>query len=131
MQGNKITFWYDPTGKSYVVPAACINEPVGYGVDKEKEALDTKPKPKDSKSLNLVLRNASSFEDSKIKIKDSCSVTELKEKYAKLKDEDDYKKIRILYYGKELKDGFNLYHYEINDEIILIAVVNHHLYDED
>lgn len=131
LQNNRLTFCYDSTGKSYIVPAAWINEPVGYGADKEKEALEAKSKPQETKSLNLVLRNASSFEDEKIKIKDSWSVVELKEKYAKLKKIDDWKKIRILYYGKELKDDFNLYNYEINDEIILIAVVNHHLYDDD
>ena len=57
-------------------------------------------------------------------------MSDLKQKYADLKDVDDVKKIRILYYGKELKDGYKLFHYEINEEIILIAVINNQLYDE-
>jgi hypothetical protein len=80
--------------------------------------------------LNITLRNASTFKDDEIEIEDSWSVADLKDRYAELKDVDDPKKIRILYYGRELKDDYNLYHYEINPKIILIAVINNQLYDE-
>jgi hypothetical protein len=77
------------------------------------------------------LRNASTFDDDELEIENTCSVVELKEKYAEMKEVDDPTKIRILYYGKELKDEFNLYHYDIKEEIILIAVINHQLYDDE
>lgn len=131
LHNNRLTFCYDSTGKGYVIPPACINEPVGFGVDKEKEQLEAKEEPSETVTLNLILRNASTFKDDEIDIKDSWSVTKLKEKYAKLKDVDDFKKIRLLYYGKELKDEFKLFHYEINPKIILIAVINNQLYDDD
>ena len=130
LQNNRLTFWYDSMGRSYVIPAACINEPVGFGVDKEKEMLDAKDQPDEVKTLNLVLRNASTFNDDKIEIDDDCSVLELKKKYAELKNCDDHKMVRILYFGKELKDDYNLYHYQINDEVILIGVINELLYED-
>lgn len=121
---------YDEKGRSYVLPPAMINEPVGFGEDKEKAMLEKVEVPDEEKDLVLTLRNASKFDDEEIEISDASTVTELKEKYAELQDVDDIKKIRILYYGKELKDDYNLYHYDINEEIILIAVVNHMLDDE-
>ena len=109
---------------SYAVPPACINEPVGFGLDKEKERFDAIDAPSDSKTLNLILRNASTFEDDTIQIEDSSSVVDLKEEYAKIKSCDNSDKVRILYFGRELKNEYNLWHYGINDDIILIAVVN-------
>mmetsp|Transcript_22561 Transcript_22561/g.22392 ORF Transcript_22561/g.22392 Transcript_22561/m.22392 type:complete len:213 (+) Transcript_22561:139-777(+) len=120
---------YDETGKSYVLPPAIINEPVGFGEDLEKKKLEQIEAPNDEKDLTLTLRNASKFDDDEIEISDHSTVVELKEKYAELKDVDDIKKIRLLYYGRELKNDYNLYHYDINEEIILIAVVNHDLDD--
>jgi len=55
------------------------------------------------------------------------TVTDLKERYAEMKEVDDIKKIRFLYYGKELKDGYKLYQYDINEEIIVIAIINNDL----
>lgn len=120
---------YDETGKSYVLPPAIINEPVGYGEDLEKKKLEEIEEPKEEKTLNLTLRHASKFDDDEIEINDHSTVVELKEKYAELKDVDDIKKIRLLYYGRELKNDYNLYHYDINEEIIMIVVVNHDLDD--
>lgn len=131
LHNNRLTFWYDATGKGYVIPPAIINEPVGFGVDKEKELLAAKHEPDEVTTLTLKIRNASTFKDDEIEIKDSWSVAKLKEKYAKLKKVDDSKKVRILYYGKELKDEFKLFHYEINQDIILIGVINHELYDDE
>lgn len=131
LEGNRMTYWYDQSGKGYAIPPALINEPVGFGVDKEKEILEGKDEPDDSETLHLVLRNASTFEDDELEIDNTCSVVELKERYAEMKEVDDPSKIRILYYGRELKDEFNLYHYDIKEEIILIAVINHQLYDEE
>lgn len=120
---------YDETGKSYILPPAIINEPVGFGEDVEKNKLDQKEAPKEEKTLSITLRNASKFDDSEIEINDHSTVVDLKEKYAEMNDVDEIKKIRLLYYGKELKNEYNLYHYDINEEIILIAVVNHDLDD--
>lgn len=131
LHNNRLTFCYDEKGRSYVIPPACINEPVGFGVDKEKERLEGAGEPDEVKKLNLVLRNASTFEDDNIEIEDNCSVKELKKKYAKLKDWDDWKKVRILYFGRELNDDYKLWHYSINDDIVLIAVINNLLFEED
>ena len=57
---------YDETGKSYVLPPAIINEPVGYGEDLEKKKLDEIEEPKEEKTLNLTLRHASKFDDDEI-----------------------------------------------------------------
>mmetsp|Transcript_13902 Transcript_13902/g.15564 ORF Transcript_13902/g.15564 Transcript_13902/m.15564 type:complete len:124 (+) Transcript_13902:394-765(+) len=121
---------YDEKGQSYILPPAMINEPVGYGEDMEKMALEAKDAPNEEKTLVITLRNASKFDDEEIEISDGSTVTDLKEKYAELQDVDDIRKIRLLYYGKELKEGYKLFHYDINEEIILIAVVNHELDDE-
>lgn len=125
-----LKWWYDDKGRSYDLPPAMINEPVGFGEDKEKVMLDHKDEPNEVTTLTLMLRNASTFKDEEIEIDDTWSVKELKERYAELADCDDIKKIRILYYGKELKDNYYLYHYEINQEIFMIAVINDQLYDE-
>ena len=129
--GNRMTYWYDMSGKGYAIPPACINEPVGYGVDHEKDMLKAKEEPSETETLQLTLRNASTFKDDEIEISNGWTVSELKEKYADLKDVDDASKIRILYYGKELLNEFNLYHYDIKEEIILIVVINFHLYDDE
>jgi hypothetical protein len=97
---------------------------VGFGVDQEKERLDALAEPDEVKTLSLTLRNASTFDDDQIEIKDSCSVDELKRLYAELKDCEDQRQVRVLYFGRELKDGYKLWHYGINHDIILIAVVN-------
>lgn len=131
LHNNRLTFCYDQKGRSYVVPAACINEPVDFGEDKEKEQLKKVEEPEDYKTLNLTLRNASTFEDDKITIDESWSVKELKEQYAELKDWDNCKKVRILYYGRELHDDYKLWHYGINDDIILIGVINNILFEEE
>lgn len=131
LHNNRLTYCYDQTGKGYAVPTACINEPVGFGVDKEKEMLEAKDAPEETQTLTLTLRNASTFKDDEIEIEDTCQVTELKERYAELVNWDDPKKVRLLYYGKELKDDFYLYNYEINPSIILITVINNQLYDDD
>ncbi|CAI2370488.1 unnamed protein product [Moneuplotes crassus] len=82
---------YDQTGKSYVLPPAIINEPVGYGEDLEKKRLEEVKAPKDEKTLTLILRNASKFDDDEVEISDHSTVLELKEKYADLKDVDNIK----------------------------------------
>ena len=110
-----------------MIPAACINEPVGYGEDEEMVRLDQVKNPDETKTLNLVIRNASTFEDDQIEISDSSTVSDLKEQYAELKNCDDQKKVRILYYGRELRDDYQLWSYEINDEIVLIGVINKEL----
>lgn len=130
LHAGKLTFWYDEKGMSYAVPPACINEPVDFGKDKEKERFDAIDKPTEIKTLNLVLRNASTFEDDTIQIEDSSSVVDLKKQYAEEKNCGSGNKVRILYFGRELKDEYNLWHYGINDDIILIAVVNQELDDE-
>lgn len=110
-----------------MIPAACINEPVGYGEDEEKERLDKVQNPDETKTLNLTIRNASTFEDDQIEISDDSTVSDLKEQYSELKECDDQKKVRILYFGRELRDEYQLWRYEINDEIVLIGVVNKEL----
>lgn len=82
---------YDETGKSYVLPPAIINEPVGFGEDLEKKKLDQIEAPKDDKTLTLTLRCASKFEDDEIEISDHSTVVELKEAYADLKEIDNIK----------------------------------------
>jgi hypothetical protein len=62
---------YDDKGRSYELPPAIINEPVGFGEDQEQVMLDHKEKPAESTVLNLVLRNASTFKDDEIEIKDT------------------------------------------------------------
>lgn len=111
-----------------MIPAACINEPVGFGEDEEKVRLNQVNEPDEVKTLNLKIRNASTFEDDEIEIGDDSTVSDLKEKYAELKD-CDQKKVRILYYGRELRDEYKLWNYEINDEIVLIGVINQELND--
>lgn len=113
------------------MPAACINEPVGFGADREQERLEAAAEPDESKTLSLTLRNASTFDDDQIDIEDCETVLELKTKYADIKKCDDHRKVRILYFGRELRDEYQLWHYEINDDIILIVVINNQLDEED
>ena len=54
MENGLLKFIYDSTGASYKTPYACINEPCGYGTDKEKERLE-KAQSADNKVLKLKI----------------------------------------------------------------------------
>ena len=86
-----IKMCYDEKGRSYILPPAMINEPVGFGEDQEKLHLDAKEAPSENKTLTLTLRNASKFDDDEIEISDASTVTELKQQYADIQDVDDIK----------------------------------------
>ena len=55
MERGKITFVYDQKGASYKTPIAVINEPVGYGVDKEEMRLSQHIKPPEIKEVVVTI----------------------------------------------------------------------------
>jgi hypothetical protein len=62
---------YDEKGRDYNLPPAIINEPVGFGEDKEKVLLEAKEAPEESTTLTITLRNASTFNDDQLEIEDN------------------------------------------------------------
>ena len=109
-----INITYDSLGALYEIPNYCINDPYKYEIIEDK-----KEKPKEEK-ITFHLRIGIK------KIKITCSnysnVEKVKEKVAN-KFGVGREKIRLFFYGKELKNNYELWNYNISPDCIVTVMI--------
>ena len=109
-----INITYDSLGGLYEIPNYCINEPYKYELLEEK-----KEKPKE-KHISFYLRKG--IEQTKIKSSNYSKVEKIKEEVSK-KYNVDNEKIRLFFYGKELKNNFELWNYNVSEDCVITVML--------
>ena len=113
MPGGLIMQVYDSLGQRYCLPPFVINEPLRYGTEKKLEPLKTS-----EKYLDFIIRSCKR-EDFKAKVSNYLSVKELKDMYGNLE-------ARLFFNGKELVDSACLGHYNIENGVVVQALISNH-----
>ena len=110
---NCINITYDASGALYEIPNYCINEPYKYEIiENEKE------RPKEEK-ITFKFKGTH-------KTKITCSNYETVEKIKKRlgkKFEVEIDKIRLFFYGKEMKNNFELWNYNVSQDCVVILMI--------
>ena len=108
-----INVTYDISGEIYEIPNYCINDPVLYDLP---EMHVKKPKEKD---INIFARKGTT--QIKLKLSNMSLIEKVKENISdnlKMVKED----VRIFFGGKELKNGNELWMYNISDDCVIIIL---------
>ena len=113
---NCINITYDSLGGIYEIPNYCINEPYKYEIIE-----DNKEKPNEEK-ITFHLREG--IKQTKITCSNYSKVEKVKEKMAK-KNNVDISKIRLFFYGKEMKNDFELWNYNVTQDCVVIVMTLH------
>ena len=108
-----INFTYDKAGEVYEIPNYCINEPYTYDLP------ETHVKKPDRKIISFHVRKGA--KQIKIKSPNTTLVEKIKNNIANKiqKKEED---IRMFFGGKELKNGNELWKYNIDDDCVVILL---------
>ena len=108
-----INITYDASGALYEIPNYCINDPYKYEITENE-----KVKPSEEK-VTFHLKGSH-------KTKITCSNYETIEK-VKQKLGSKYKvcidKIRLFFYGKEMKNDFELWNYNVSQDCVVIFMI--------
>ena len=111
---NCINVSYDALGGLYEIPNYCIHDPTEYDLPETKQS-----KP-DEKKICFKAR----YGPKQIKLK--CSnysyVKKVKGHIAK-KMESSIDKIRLFFFGKEMKNDMQLWNYSVDDDVIIIIMI--------
>ena len=110
-----INITYDSLGGLYEIPNYCINDPYKYEIEEEEK----KERPPEEK-LTFHLRKG--VHQTRIKCSNYSSVQKIKEKFAKRNNFEE-KKIRFFFYGKELKDNYELWYYNISEDCVVMVMI--------
>ena len=111
---NCINITYDTSGALYEIPNYCINEPYKYEiVENEKE------KPKEEK-ISFKLKGT---HNTKITCSNYETVNKVKEKVSK-KYNVETDKIRLFFYGREMKNDMELWNYNVSKDCVVILMIN-------
>ena len=109
-----INITYDASGALYEIPNYCINDPYKYEIIENE-----KVRPKEEKVM-FHLKGSH-------KTKITCSNYETIEK-VKQKLGNKYKvgidKIRLFFYGKEMKNDFELWNYNVSQDCVVIFMIS-------
>lgn len=105
---------YDNLGHRYDVPPYVINEPAKYGKGPLAPSL---PIGFNEKTISFTLRSAK-YSDLPLEVLNSTAVEWVRQKYSKEKAVNEGN-VLLFYNGKELKDGFTLGHYKIEEGIVI------------
>ena len=105
-----INVTYDKAGEVYEIPNYCINEPVSYDLP------ETHVKKPDKKTISFYVRKGA--KQIKIKAPNTTSIEKVKANISK-KVEASEDKIRMFYRGKEMKNGNELWAYNIEDDCVV------------
>ena len=108
-----INVTYDKSGEVYEIPNYCINDPVCY------DYPEMHVKKPEKKSMCFHVRKGA--EQIKIKAFNTTSVDAIKSNVAK-KIKVDENKIRLFFRGKEMKNGNELWLYNVEDECVIIIM---------
>ena len=110
---NCINVTYDKAGEVYEIPNYCINEPVSFDLP---EMHMKKPEKK-----NVVFHVRKGAEQIKIKAYNNTSVEKVKSNISK-KLNIDANNIRLFFRGKEMKNGNELWAYNIENDCVIILM---------
>ena len=114
---NCINITYDASGALYEIPNYCINEPYKYEiVENEKE------KPKEEK-VSFRLKGT---HKTKITCSNYETIEKVKQKIGK-KYKVEIDKIRLFFYGKELKNVLELWNYNVSNDCVVILMINNNI----
>ena len=114
---NCINITYDASGALYEIPNYCINEPYKYEiVENEKE------KPKEEK-VSFRLKGT---HKTKITCSNYETIEKVKQKIGK-KYKVEFDKIRLFFYGKELKNDLELWNYNVSNDCVVILMINNNI----
>ena len=116
---NSLTCSIDDKGNVYRIPICVINDPDSYEVNTEAEILSSKMRPLE-REVSFFIRQVGSPDSLEIIMSNMAKVRHLKE-YYKQEVERGGDEIRLFAYGKEMRDEFSLYHYAINDDVVIIV----------
>ena len=105
---------YDSLGGLYEIPNYCINDPYKYEIIEDK-----KEKPKEEK-ISFHLRRG--IKQTKIICSNYLNIQKVKGKIAK-KENVDIDKIRLFFYGKEMKNDLELWNYNVSTDCVVIVMI--------
>ncbi len=111
---NCINITYDSLGGLYEIPNYCINEPYKYEIVEDK-----KERPSEKK-ITFHLRKG--IHQTKIKCSNYSKIEKIKDKIAKRKN-IDINKVRLFFYGKEMKNNFELWNYNICEDCVVMMML--------
>ena len=111
---NCINVTYDSLGGLYEIPNYCINEPYKYEIVEDK-----KERPSEKK-ITFHLRKG--IHQTKIKCSNYSKIEKIKDKIAKRKN-IDINKVRLFFYGKEMKNNFELWNYNICEDCVVMMML--------
>ena len=110
-----INITFDSLGGLYEIPNYCINDPYKYDIIEEK-----KEKPIEEK-ISFYVRKV--IDNIKISTSNYTSVEKIKEQLTK-KYNVEIDKIRLFFYGKELKNNFELWNYNVSNDCVIVVMIS-------
>jgi len=105
---------YDNSGMIYEIPNYCINDPVSYDLP---ENHVKKPEKK-----NICFHARKGTKQVKIKASNYTSIEKVKVNIAQKLEIKDEKNVRMFFRGKELKNGNELWTYNIQDDDVIVVM---------
>ena len=112
---NCINVSYDALGGLYEIPNYCIHDPTEYDLP---EAKQNKP---DQKKICFKARYGA--KQMRLKCSNYSSVKKVKGHIAK-KMESKVDKIRLFFFGKEMKNDMQLWNYSVDNDVIVIIMIS-------
>ena len=109
-----INITYDSLGAIYEIPNYCINEPYKY------ELIEDKKEKPDEQKISFHLRKGN--HQTKIKCSNYEKIEKIKDKIAKRRN-TEINKIRLFYYGKEMKNDFELWNYNVCEDCVVMLML--------
>ena len=109
-----INITYDTSGALYEIPNYCINEPYKYEIIENE-----KVRPKEEK----VMFHLKGAHKTKITCSNYETVEKVKQKLGK-KYNTTIDKIRLFFYGKEMKNDFELWNYNVSQDCVVILMIS-------
>ena len=109
-----INITYDSLGALYEIPNYCINDPYKYEIIEEEKEKPKEEKVKfhlrkGTKQIKITCSNYSNVEKVKAKVANKVGVGE--------------EKIRLFFYGKELKNNYELWNYNISPDCVVTVMI--------
>ena len=110
---NCINITYDTSGFLYEIPNYCINDPYKYEIVENEKA-----RPKEEK-ITFKLKGT---HKTKITCTNYETVSKVKETLSK-KYSVEIDKIRLFFYGKEMKNDLELWNYNVSQDCVVILMI--------
>ena len=110
---NCINVTFDRGGEVYEIPNYCINEPISFDLP------ETHMKKPEKKKISFHGRKGT--EQFKIKTENYTKIENIRKNVGKKFDKAP-SKVRLFFRGKEMKDGNELWQYNVQDEDVIIIM---------